>query len=109
MPRGFVYKSYTADDGSVFQTRVDADHATDANRGWGSAIPGGPLIPRGLRERFVLGISPATGRQGRARIGSSTSLIWQGVATTFNVEANDGTIDTMVIIALRGERREVSH
>lgn len=108
MPRGFVFKSYTADDGSVFQTRVDADHAADTNRGWGSAVPGGPLIPRGLRERRAVGISPTSGRSGSCRLGTSTSLIWQGVVTTFDVEANDGTLDTMVVTELHGEHRTVS-
>lgn len=101
--------SYIADNGDVFQTKVDADHATDTNRGWGAPVPGGPLIPRGLRERYAIGISVTTGRTGRCRIGDSTSLIWQGVATTFDVEANDGSIDTMTVIQLRGERREISH
>lgn len=109
MPRGFVYRTYTADDGSAFQTRVDADHAADANRGWGAAIPGGPLIPRGLKERRMVGISPTSGRTGTCRVGTSTCLLWQGVATTFDVEADDGTIDTMVVIEARGERRLVSH
>lgn len=109
MPRGFVYKTYTADDGSLFQTRVDADQATVTARGWGAAIPGGPLIPRGLRERRAEGISPTTGRSGSARIGSPTATIWQGLTTTFTVEADDGTIDTLVVIRLRGERRTISH
>lgn len=107
--RGFVYKTYTADNGDSFQTRVDADHASVTARGWGASIPGGPLIPRGLRERIAIGISPTTGRTGRCRIGSATSTIWQGLTTTFTVEADDGTIDTMVITELRGERRTVSH
>ena len=42
MTRGFVYKTYLADDGTSYQTRVDADHAADATRGWGAVIPGGP-------------------------------------------------------------------
>lgn len=109
MPRGFVYRSYTADNGDVFQTRVDADHAADVTRGWGPLVAGGPLIPRGLRERYVKGISPTTGRTGRARIGNTTCTIWQGLTTTFDVEANDGTIDTMVIGPLVGEHRDVSH
>ena len=109
MTRGFVYKSYTADNGSVFQTRVDADHATDANRGWGAVVPGGPLIPRGLSERHATGISPTTGRQGRCRIGSVTCALWTGAATTFAVEGNDGTVDTMVVTELHGERRTTSH
>jgi hypothetical protein len=51
MARGMVYKSYTCDDGTVFQTLVDADEAAIASRGWGAAVVGGDLLPRGFKER----------------------------------------------------------
>jgi hypothetical protein len=109
MPRGFVYRTYVADDGSHFETRVDADQAADTTRGWADVEPGAPLIPRGLKERKMIGISPSTGRTGRIRVGDTVCDLWSGVATTFTVEANDGTIDTMVVTERRQERRQVSH
>lgn len=109
MPRGLVYRSYTADNGDVFQTLVDADHAADTNRGWGAVVPGGTMIPRGLSERVCEGMSAVSGRRGTCRIGSAAALLWQGVATTFMVEADDGTLDTMTVTRRRGERRRVPH
>lgn len=107
--RGMVYKSYTADDGTAFQTLVDADEAADATRGWGAAVVGGDLIPRGFKERRVHGVSAATGRRGSARIGDITAGLWTGVDTTFTVEANDNTVDTMTVTSRSGERRRLAH
>ena len=108
--RGMVYKSYTCDDGTtVFQTLVDADEAATASRGWGAAVVGGDLIPRGFKERRVHGVSATSGRRGSARIGSTTADLWTGVATTFVVEADDNTLDTMTVTSRVGEKRRLAH
>lgn len=108
--RGMVYKSYTCDDGTTkFQTLVDADEAADATRGWGAVTPGGDLIPRGFKERRANGVSATSGRRGSCRVGSTTANLWTGVATTFTVEADDNTIDTMTVTSLSGEKRRKAH
>jgi len=108
MPRGFVYATYTADDGDTFQTLVDADEVLDANRGWGAAIVGNDLLPQRLRTRRVIGTSPTTGMRGVARIGSLTAALWTGAANTFTVEANDGTTDTCTVVDRQEERRRLA-
>lgn len=108
MARGFVFRTYTADDGTTFQVAVDADHAEDTNRGWDPVVVGSDLLPRGYKPRQALGISATTGRRGSCRIGKTTAPLWVGSATTFNVEANDNTIDTMTVVALQGEYRPLS-
>ncbi len=107
--RGMVFKGYTADSGTVFQTLVDADEAAIAARGWAAATVGGDLIPRGFKERRAPGISGATGRRGSCRVGSTASDLWTGVASTFTVEADDNTIDTMTVTSRTGERRRLAH
>jgi len=104
-----VYKSYTADSGTVFQTLVDADEAAIASRGWGAAVVGGDLLPRGFKERRVHGVSAVSGRRGSARVGDLAADLWTGVATTFTVEADDNAIDTMTVTSRSGERRRVAH
>jgi hypothetical protein len=107
--RGMVYRSYVADDGTVFQTLVDADEAAIAARGWGGAVVGGDLLPRGFKERRVHGISASTGRRGSARIGNVVADLWTGLASTFTVEADDNTIDTMSVTSRTGEKRRLAH
>jgi hypothetical protein len=107
--RGMVYKSYTADSGTVFQTLVDADEAAIAARGWGAAVVGGDLLPRGFKERRANGVSATTGRRGSCRVGDTAADLWTGVATTFTVEADDNTIDTMTVTSRSGEKRRVAH
>ena len=108
--RGMVYRSYTCDDGTtVFQTLVDADEEAIAARGWGAAVAGGDLIPRGFKERRANGISPTTGRRGSRRVGSTAADLWTGVATTFTVEGNDNTIDTLDVTSRTGEKRRLAH
>jgi hypothetical protein len=107
--RGMVYKSYTSDSGTVFQTLVDADEAAIAARGWGAVVAGGDLLPRGFKERRVHGLSPTSGRRGSCRVGSTAADLWTGVATTFTVEADDNTIDTMNVTSRSGEKRRLSH
>lgn len=107
--RGMVYKSYTADDGTIFQTLVDADEAAIAARGWAAGVPGGDLIPRGFKERRAHGISAASGRRGSCRVGAITADLWTGVATSFTVEADDNTVDTMDVTSRSGEKRRLAH
>lgn len=108
--RGMVYKTYTCDDGTTtFQTLVDADEAADATRGWGAVVAGGDLLPRGFKERRAHGVSASSGRRGSCRVGSTAADLWTGIATTFTVEADDNTIDTMTVTSLSGERRRKSH
>ena len=105
-----VYASYTADDGTtVFQTLVDADEAAIAARGWGAAVAGGDLIPRGFKERRANGISPTTGRRGTCRVGTTAADLWTGAASTFTVEGNDNTIDTLDVTSRTGEKRRLAH
>ena len=107
--RGMVFSGYTADNGDVFQTLVDADEAAIAARGWAAATVGGDLIPRGFKERRAHGISATSGRRASCRVGSTTCDLWTGVATTFTVEADDNTIDTMTVTSRTGEKRRLAH
>jgi len=108
--RGMVYKSYTCDDGTtVFQTLVDADEAAIAARGWGAVVVGGDFIPRGFKERRANGVSATTGRRGSCRVGSTGADLWTGVATTFTIEGDDNTIDTLTVTSRTGEKRRLSH
>lgn len=107
--RGMVYRSYTADSGTVFQTLVDADEAAIGARGWGAAVVGGDLLPRGFKERRVNGHSPTSGRRGSCRVGNTGADLWTGVATTFTVEASDETIDVMNVTSRTGEKRRLAH
>jgi len=107
--RGMVYRSYTADNGDLFQTLVDADEAAIATRGWAAAVVGGDLIPRGFKERRAHGISATTGRRGSTRVGSTAADLWTGVASTFTVEADDNTLDTMTVTSRTGEKRRLAH
>ena len=106
---GMVFKSYTADDGTVFQTLVDADESAIAARGWAAGVPGGDLLPRGFKERRANGLSAASGRRASCRVGAITADLWTGVATTFTVEADDNTLDTMTVTSRSGEKRRLAH
>jgi len=105
-----VYKTYTCDDGTTtFQTLVDADEAAIAARGWGAVSVGGDFLPRGFKERRANGVSATTGRRGSCRVGSTAADLWTGVATTFTVEADDNTLDTLTVTSRTGEKRRLSH
>lgn len=108
MPRGFVWATYTADNGATFQTMVDADQVLDPTRGWGAAIALSDLLPRGFRERRVYGVSPSTGRRGSTRVGSLTASLWTGGSSTFFIEGNDGSPDTLAVTSRSGELRRLS-
>jgi hypothetical protein len=107
--RGMVFKGYTTDSGTVFQTLVDADAAAIASLGWAAATAGGDLLPRGFKERRAHGISASTGKRGSCRVGSLTATLWTGAATTFTVEADDNTIDVMTVTSRTGEKRRLAH
>ena len=109
MPRGFTWQTYTADNGITFQTLVDADEALDVTRGWGAAVVLADMLPRGFRERRVYGVSASSGRRGSTRVGSLTASLWTGGSSTFFVEANNGTTDTMTVTSRVGERRRTAH
>jgi hypothetical protein len=104
-----VFKSYTADNGDLFQTLVDADEAAIAARGWAAGVPGGDLLPRGFKERRAHGVSATSGRRASCRVGATTADLWTGVATTFTVEADDNTTDTMTVTSTTGEKRRRAH
>ena len=108
MPRGMVYRGYTADSGTVFQTLVDADEAAIVPRGWAAVTPGGDLLPSGFKERRAHGVSPTSGRRGSCRVGNTAADLWTGVVNTFTVEANDNTTDTMNVTSRTGEKRRVA-
>jgi hypothetical protein len=42
-------------------------------------------------------------------VGDTAADLWTGVATTFTVEANDNTIDTMTVTSRTGEKRRLAH
>jgi hypothetical protein len=107
--RGMTFQGYTADNGDVFQTLVDADEALVAARGWAAATVGGDLLPRGFKERRANGLSATSGRRASCRVGSTACDLWTGVATTFTVEADDNTIDTMTVTSRSGEKRRLAH
>ena len=107
--RGMVYATYTSDSGTTFQTLVDADEFAIAARGWGAAVPGNDLLPRGFKERRANGISAVTGRRGSCRVGNITALLWTGAAATFTVEGDDNTIDTLDVTSRTGEKRRLAH
>lgn len=110
MPRGMVYAIYTADDGTDYARLVDADQAAQASRGWvTTGVAGLPLMPIRSKPRVVYGVSATSGRRGTAVVATTTADLWTGAATTFAVEANDGTSDTMTVTRRRGESFAQAH
>lgn len=87
---------------------VDRDRFAVAGFSWTAAAPTVNAIPRGCIPRHVTGLSSASGRRGTAVVPDITSDVWTGTATTFDVEADDGTVDTMTIIHRIGERPSLS-
>lgn len=111
MPRGMRYAIYVADDGTTQYARlVDADQVAQAARGWvTTGVAGLPLLPIRAKPRVVYGVSTTSGRRGSAVVATPTADLWTGVATTFTVEANDGTSDTMTVTRRRGESFAQAH
>jgi hypothetical protein len=108
VPRGYVWRKYVADDATEWALLVDADHAAIGSRGWSAPTSGTPAFPRASRPRRVFGISPSTGRPGTTVVGTVTCDLWTGVVTTFTVEANDQTTDTMTVVHRLPERIRVT-
>lgn len=110
MARGMVYAIYEADDATQYARLVDADQAGQAARGWvTTGVAGKPLLPIRSKPRVVYGVSATSGRRGSAVVATTAADLWTGVATTFAVEANDGTSDTMTVTRRRGESFAQAH
>jgi hypothetical protein len=111
MPRGMRYGVYVADDGTTQYARlVDSDQFAQAARGWSATgVVGLPLMPIKSKPRVVYGVSATSGRRGSAVVATTGADLWTGVATTFTVEANDGTSDTMTVTRRRGESFAQAH
>lgn len=82
---------------------VDRDRFVETGFTW--VAPAGVLnqLPRGCKPRHVRGLSATSGRTGTATVPTITSGVWTGADTTFTVEADDGTLDTMTITRRIGE------
>ncbi len=102
--RGRTPGAYHTDGGTSYRVEVDADRFLDANFGWASIAGGTPLMPRGFKPRHVTGFSATSKRRGIAMVPDITADIWTGVATTFTVEADDQTLDTMTVVSRIGEK-----
>jgi hypothetical protein len=110
MPRGMRYGVYVADDATQYARLVDSDQFAEAGRGWtATGVAGLPLMPIRSKPRVVYGVSATSGRRGVAVVATTTADLWTGVATTFAVEANDGTTDTMTVTRRRGESFAQAH
>jgi len=83
---------------------VDSERFATAAFGWTAAAGNLPQLPRGFKPRHVTGLSGTTGYRGTAVVPDVTSGLWTGSTTTFDVEADDGTFDTMTVIRNIGER-----
>jgi hypothetical protein len=106
-----VYGVYVRDDGTTQYARlVDADEFAQAARGWSATgVAGLPLLPIKSKPRVVYGVSATSGRRGTAVVATVDADLWTGAATTFTVEANDGTSDTMTVTRRRGESFAQAH
>ena len=89
---------------------VDADQAADTERGWvTTAVAGLPLLPIKAKPRRVYGVSATSGRRGMAIVATTAATLWTGAATTFTVEGNDNTNDTMTVTRRVGESFAQAH
>lgn len=96
--RGRTPGVYTTDGATDYRMSVDKDRFAVAAFGWSAAGAGLNAIPRGCKPRHVTGLSAASGRRGIAVVPNITATVWTGVTGTFDVEADDGTLDTMTIV-----------
>lgn len=105
MPRGFVWAVYISDNPTRrFARLVDGDQILQAERGWTTTgVADLTPFPRQSTPRIVRGTSALTGRRGSAVVGSTTAPLWTGSVSTFVVEANDNTTDTMTVTHRVGE------
>ena len=106
--RGRTRGAYVSDGGTSFEMQVDSDRFAVAAFGWTAATSAMNQLPRVAKPRHVTGISATTGFRGTAVVPSVTSSIWTGATTTFDVEADDQTVDTMTIIRRISERPSLS-
>lgn len=102
--RGREPGRYLTDGGTPYRMSVDRDRFAVAAFGWIGAAGTVPQLPRGAKPRHVTGLSASSGRRGVAVVPDVTSDIWTGVTTTFDVEADDGTIDAMTVVQRIGEK-----
>lgn len=102
--RGKTPGIYISDGATNFRFQVDTDRFADANFGWSAVAGTENALPRGCKPRHVTGLSGTSGYRGTAVVPDVTADIWTGVATTFVVEADDGTTDTMTVIHRIAER-----
>jgi hypothetical protein len=94
---------YLSDGGTSYKQQVDRDRFAIAAFGWTSPAGVLPQLPRGFKPRRVSGLSTTSGRRGTAVVPTVASDVWTGTATTFDVEADDATIDTITIDQRFGE------
>jgi len=106
--RGRKPGTYTTDGATAYRTSVDADRFAIAAFGWTAAAATVNPLPRNFTPRHVSGLSATTGRRGIAVVPNITATIWTGAATTFDVEADDLTIDTMTVVSKHGEKPSLS-
>jgi hypothetical protein len=106
--RGKTPGSYISDGGTHYRFQVDSDRFLVAAFSWTAPASTENALPRGCKPRHVTGLSGTSGFRGTAVVPDVTSDVWTGVATTFDVEADDGTVDTMTIIHRLGERPSLS-
>jgi hypothetical protein len=102
--RGRTLGAYVTDGGTSYNYNVDSDAYLLAPRGWTAGTPGGPKLPRGFKPRHVTGVSATTGYRGTAVVADVAAGLWTGANTTFTVEADDQTTDTMTVTARIGEK-----
>jgi hypothetical protein len=106
--RGRTPGIYITDGATHFRFSVDKDRFAVADFGWAAVAGTENQLPRGCKPRHVTGLSGTSGRRAIAVVPDVTADIWTGAATTFDVEADDGTIDTMTVIHRIGERPSLS-
>jgi len=96
--RGRTPGVYTTDGSTDYRFSVDKDRFAVASFNWSAAGAGLNRLPRGCKPRHVTGLSATSGRRAIAVVPNITATVWTGATTTFDVEADDGTLDTMTII-----------
>jgi hypothetical protein len=103
--RGFTWAVYTDDLGGQWAVQVDSDYVLQPQRGWDNLVADGlPALPRGWSPRLAVGIEP-DGRRHGAVVASLVADLWTGGSSTFDIEANDGSIVTCTLIQTLEERR----
>jgi len=95
---------YTTDGGTDYRYEVDRDRFAIASFNWSAAGAALNRLPRGCKPRHVTGLSATSGRRGTAVVPNVTATIWTGATTTFDIETDDSTTDTMTVVSRIGER-----